>query len=347
VLRGFAGTGLYSPNFKSQNRNKRSITLDYTKPAGLKIFKQLVASADVIVANSRPGVAEKHGVGYAELSALNPRLIYCSITGFGRDGPYAQRPAFDNVGQALSGWICRFRRDEDPRVVGPMISDPLTSYYAVQGILAALVDRGRTGRGHLVETNMLEAMIGFLSEPVMRYFAYNEVPGIYQRPALSQAYNVTCKDGKPIGLHTSALDKFWQAMCRVIGREDWIEKYPKRMDRVEHYETIAVAVNEIFAGKPRAEWVALLDKEGVPFAPAYDLDELESDPQIQHLNIFHETTHPQFGKTKGPRRPIWVDGDRDVDFLPPPALGEHTGAILAELGISEDELGTLRDSKVI
>src|SRR3990167_7642424 len=137
-------SGLYSPHFQAHNRNKRAIALDYGRPEGLEALCELVRGADVLVINSRPGVAEKIGIGHEQASALNPRLIYCAITGFGADGPYAQRPAFDNVGQALSGWMSRHRRGDDPRVVGPAIADPVTSFYAALGILAALHDRVRS-----------------------------------------------------------------------------------------------------------------------------------------------------------------------------------------------------------
>ena len=130
--------GGYSPAFQAHNRNKRSITADYAKPEGLKVLHALVRTADVFVNNNRPGVAEKLGFGYSQLRDVNPRLIYCAISGFGPDGPYADRPAFDNVGQALSGWMSRHRRDDDPRVVGPAISDPATSFYAASAVLASL-----------------------------------------------------------------------------------------------------------------------------------------------------------------------------------------------------------------
>jgi len=186
-LRAFFGDQLYSPNFQSQNRNKKSIALDYSTPAGLEVLCELVASADVLIANSRPGVADKRGFGYAAMSALNSRLIYCAITGFGKDGPYAQRPAFDNVGQSISGWASRVRQGDDPRVASPLVADPMTAYFAAMGVLAALLDRERSGKGRYIEVNMLESMMAALVEPLTRYFATGEVPGIYERAAISQA----------------------------------------------------------------------------------------------------------------------------------------------------------------
>src|SRR4249919_2630010 len=235
--------GLYSPQFQAHNRDKRSITLDYSMPAGREVLHRLVRSADVLISNSRPGVMEKVGADYASLQAVNPKLVYCAITGFGPDGPYANRPAFDNVGQALSGWMSRHRRGDDPRVAGPAIADPVTSFYAALGVLGALVERSRTGQGRLIEVNLLESMIGLAIEPITSYFTLRQPIPVFERAATSQAYNLTCRDDKRIGLHASMLDKFFQGLCRAIDREDWIEKYPTRRHRIENYETLAAELS--------------------------------------------------------------------------------------------------------
>ncbi|OGA72358.1 MAG: formyl-CoA transferase [Betaproteobacteria bacterium RIFCSPLOWO2_12_FULL_66_14] len=339
--------GLYSPQFQAHNRNKRSVTLDYARPEGLEILHELIATADVLVANSRPGVMERLGLGHEVLRERHPGLIYCSITGFGADGPYADRPAFDNVGQALSGWMSRHRRGDDPRVVGPAIADPVTSYYAALGILAALYDRVHSNRGHLVEVNLLESMIGLAIEPITNYFATGQPIPVYQRAATSQAYNLTCKDGKRIGLHASMLDKFWQRLCRAVGREDWVSRYPTRADRIEHYERLASELSAIFRTRNRDEWIAVLEQADIPFAPENELQDLENDPQVRHLGVFYEMQHPQHGTLKAPHRPVRLDGSRDVDFRPPPVLGEHTEEVLRELGVSPQRIAELRASGVV
>jgi crotonobetainyl-CoA:carnitine CoA-transferase CaiB-like acyl-CoA transferase len=321
-----AGAGGLSPAFQAHNRNKRSIAVDYAKQEGLAVLHALAKTADVFINNNRPGVADKMGFSPAQLRKLNPRLIYCAITGFGADGPYAQRPAFDNVGQALSGWMSRHRRDDDPRVVGPAISDPATSYYAASAVLAALFERERSGKGRLVEVNMLEATIALNLEPLTYYFTEGEPAPLYQRGGASQAYNLVCKDGKCLGLHMSSPDKFWQALCRVIERPDWAAKYATRADRVKHYESIAAQLKQIFATQPRAEWMQRLERGDVPFAPELGVQEIEHDPQVKHLGTIYA-----LGKIKTPHRPARVDGSREIDFRPPPRLGEHTDEILAEL----------------
>jgi len=339
--------GLYSPQFQAHNRDKRSIALDYSRPDGRDVLRELVRNSDALIANSRPGVMEKLGVGYGQLRSVNPRLIYCAITGFGADGPYAYRPAFDNVGQALSGWMSRHRRGDDPRVAGPAIADPVTSYYAAIGVLSALVERNRTGKGRLVEVNMLEAMVGLAIEPITSFFSLREPIPVFERAATSQAYNLTCKDGKRIGLHASMLDKFWQGLCRAIEREDWIGKYPTRADRIKGYENLAAELSKIFRTRDRDVWIARLEQAVVPFGPENELQDLESDPQIKHLDVFYEVEHPRHGKVKAPRRPVRLDGSRDIDVRPPPDLGEHTVEVLNEIGFAADRIAQLRSSRVI
>jgi crotonobetainyl-CoA:carnitine CoA-transferase CaiB-like acyl-CoA transferase len=341
------GRGLYSPQFQAHNRDKRSIALDYSQEPGRDVLHALVRSADVLVSNSRPGVMEKLGVSYDRLRQVNPRLVYCAITGFGADGPYAERPAFDNVGQALSGWMSRHRRGDDPRVAGPAIADPVTSFYAAIGILSALLERARTGQGRLVEVNMLEAMIGLAIEPITSFFSLRQPIPVFERAATSQAYNLTCKDGKRIGLHASMLDKFWQGLCRAIEREDWIAKYPTRADRISNYETLAAELSAIFRMRDRDEWVSRLERAVVPFGPENELQDLESDPQIRHLDVFYEVEHARYGKVKAPHRPVRIDGSRDIDFRPPPDLGEHTDEVLHEIGLTADRISELRRRRVI
>jgi len=339
--------GTYSPHFQGHNRNKRSLALDYAKPEGLEVLHALARTADVFVINNRPGVADQMGMGYAQLHALNPRLIYCAITGFGATGPYAERPAFDNVGQALSGWLSRHRRNDDPRVAGPAISDPATSYYAATGVLAALFERTVSGKGRLIEVNMLEATIALNLEPIAYYLDQGEPAPFYQRGGNSQAYNLMCKDGKCIAIHLSSPDKFWRAFCRAIEREDWIAAYPTRADRVIHYEKIAFELKPIFAQRTRAEWSERLEREDAPYAPELGLADLEHDPQIRHLGTFYETEHPVHGRVRAQHRPAHVDGSREIDFRPPPDLGEHTDEVLTESGLDRDRIENLRRLKII
>ncbi|MCU1481278.1 MAG: CoA transferase [Subtercola sp.] len=329
---------LYAPQFRSHNRNKRSIALDITSDEGLEIFRSLVATVDVLVINSRPGVPERLGIGYQALKAINERLVFCEITGFGSDGPYADRPAFDNVGQAVSGWSSRYRVGDDPRVLGPAIADPMASYNSAIGILAALYDRQRTGQGRLIEVNLLEPLIALAVEPIMHYLNTGMGADVYYRAAMSQAYTVTCSDGLRIGLHPGAVDKFWESMSDAIGRSDLPVTYPTRAARIEHYQSIAEQLNEVFLTRSRDEWLDILSTGDVPYAPERGVEDIMTDPQVEHLGTFYETEHPRFGKIVGPHRPVLADGSREIDFRPPPALGEHTAEVLTELGILDERI---------
>ena len=218
-FRWFAG-GLSSPHFQAHNRHKRSVALDYTTPDGLKLLHSLIEHADALVINVRPGVEQRLGIDEATLRRLNPKLVFCFITGFGADGPYANRPAYDNVGQALAGWLSRFHDTDDARVAGPAISDAATGIFACLGIVSALLERTKTGVGRKVEVSMLEATLALAVEPLAHYFVTGDEQPFYLRGAMSQAYILTCKDGKRIALQMSSPDKFWKGLAAVIVGEN-------------------------------------------------------------------------------------------------------------------------------
>jgi crotonobetainyl-CoA:carnitine CoA-transferase CaiB-like acyl-CoA transferase len=339
--------GLYSSHFQAHNRNKRSITLDYTKPEAKNAMTALLASADVVLLNVRPGVEERLGLGYAKLKDRYPGLIYAAITGYGATGPYAERPAYDNVGQSLSGWLSMFHQGTDARVPGPAVSDALTGIYAALGILGALVERARTGLGRKVEVSMLEATVAFSTEPLGRLFASGEPVPFYSRSASSQSFIVTCKDGLRIGLHLSSPEKFWQSLVQAIGREDLLQKYPERSVRVGKYDSLAMDLAQAFATQDRDYWMPRLEAQDVPFAPERQLQDLDEDPQVKHLGLFYEMIHLQQGVVKAAHRPVRYDGDNRSDFLPPPTLGEHTHEVLHGLGISDAEIEKLSQQGVI
>ena len=336
-----------SPFFLAYNRNKRGLTLDYTQPDGIEVLRLLVQKADVLVINVRPGVENRLGIGAAQLQALNPRLIYCSITGYGADGPYAKRPAYDGVGQALSGLLSRYHQTDDPRIAGPAMADSLTGIFACLGVLGALHERSRTGKGRRVEVNMIEAAMAFLVEPLAHYLILGEDQPFYFRGAASQAYILRCRDGKRIGLHMSSPDKFWQGLAKAVGRPDLLTRYATREAKVEHYEEIGRELAAVFATKDRDDWIPLLEANDVPFAAERLLAELEDDPQVRHLGTFNEVGHPVHGTVRGVNRPVRFDGDNDSGFLPPPAMGEHSDEILGELGLDNRRIGELRSRKII
>ncbi len=345
-FRAFNG-GHYSSHFQGHNRNKRSVAIDYTSPSAAPALEALIRQADVLVINVRPGVEEKMGLDYERIHALNPRAVYCSITGYGSSGPYADRPAYDNVGQALSGWLSMFHRGEDARVAGPAVSDAITGMFAALGILAAVHERSRTGVGRHVEVSMLESMIAFATEPLAKLFDSGQPVGFYSRGAASQSFLVTCSDGSRIGLHLSSPNKFWEGLVAAIGSPELLSRYLTRADRVLHYETLAKDLGGGFSSHPRSHWMPLLEKHDVPFAPERRLEDLAEDDQVRHLGIFYELKHAELGVVRAANRPIRFDGDNRSGFRPPPSLGEHTAEALLESGMSEEEIAHLAHDGLI
>jgi len=327
-FRAFKG-GLYSPHFQTYNRNKRSITLDTKSSADREVFDALIADADVYIQNFRPGVAEKLGAGAQRLRALNPKLVYCSISGFGATGPAANRPAYDTVAQAASGFLNLLVNPENPRVVGPAIADSLTGFYAAYGVMGALFERSRTGVGRIVEVSMLEAMAHFNLDAFTHFFQVNEVMGPYSRPSVSQSYVLKCADDKWIALHMSSPEKFWQGLAKTIEQPDLFDdpRFATRDARITNQEALIELLGERFAHRPRAEWCTRLQNEDVPHAPMYDTSEALEDPQALHLQLTASAEHPVMGLFRTVRSPVSFDGQRALDVRPPPMLGEHNEEI--------------------
>jgi len=211
---------LYSPQFRAYNARKRSLTLDLKAAQAREVVERLVREADVLIENYRPGVLDGLGYGWDRLHELNPRLVYGSITGFGSAGPYVDRPCYDTVAQALSGYLSQTVDPEHPRVVGPALADAVSGMYAAYGILGALVERGRTGKGRHVEVAMLDSLIAFGTTTFAGYFATGKIPGPVSRPRVSQSYALPCADGKLIALHLAAVDQFFQALTVAIERTE-------------------------------------------------------------------------------------------------------------------------------
>jgi crotonobetainyl-CoA:carnitine CoA-transferase CaiB-like acyl-CoA transferase len=229
--------GQYSPHFQAYNRNKRSLALDMKLKSDCALFDRLAAEADVYIQNFRPGTADRLGAGLARLQNLNPRLVYCSISGFGSSGPYADRPSYDSVAQALSGFLSVVVDSRRPQFLGPALADAITGMYASQAILAALVQRGRTGRGSHVEISMLEAMAHFAVEPFAAFFALGETPTSADRPRLAQAYILRTADGRLIAIHLSSLEKFWQGLVAALDAPELKEdpRFNPRERRIAEY----------------------------------------------------------------------------------------------------------------
>ncbi len=331
-FRAFKG-GLYSPHYQTYNRNKRSIALDTAEPEGRALLHELIAGADVFIQNFRPGLAEKLGAGEAELRAVNPRLIYCAISGFGPTGPARDRPAFDTVAQAASGYLRLLTPPTNPRVIGPAIADAVTGQYAAMAVLAALVERGETGQGRRIDISMLEAMCHFNLDSFTHYYSVGEVMGPLSRPVVSQSYTFECADGKWVAIHMSSPPKFWEGLLEATGQTHLATdpRFAERLERIKHQTELIEILTPVFRTKPRDAWCAALAAAEVPYSPAYDSDEALEDPQARHLQIKVSAPSSELGTFTTVRPPYNFDGAPELGVRPPPVLDEHGAEIRAEL----------------
>jgi len=331
-FRAFKG-GLYSPHYQTYNRNKRSIALDTRDPDDLAVFRDLIASADVFIQNFRPGVADRLDAGEDDLRALNPKLIYCAISGFGRTGPARDRPVYDTVAQAASGYLRLLTPPENPRVIGPAIADALTGQYAAMGILAALLETRDTGKGRRLDISMLEAMAHFNLDSFTHYYSVGEIMGPLSRPVVSQSYTFECADGKWIAFHLSSPTKFWEGLLEATGQQALSQdpRFSERLERIKHQGDLIEVLTPVFRTAPRDEWCRRLEDNEVPYSPAYDSDEALEDPQARHLQIKVSTEHPEIGTFTTVRAPYSFDGEPELSVTPPPLLDEHGAEIREEL----------------
>lgn len=347
-MRNWAKGG-YSAVFRSVNRGKRSLGLDVRTAAGREVMLALIDRADVFIENSRPGVAERLGFGYETVHQRNPRLVYCSISGFGAHGPYRDRPGYDTVGQAISGLLGLLTDFEDPRPMGVSLSDHVTGIFACYGVLAALVGRAADGQGRLVETSLLRATTAFVAENAAKYFEDGEVPTRATRTHIAQAYAFVAGDGLPFVVHLSSPQKFWRGLTDAIGQPELYEdaRFVGRNQRIAHYDELRALLLAAFASDTRAAWLARLDAADVPAAPLNRFDEVFADPGVQDLGLVHEVVHPKAGPMRLLGSAVEISGHDDATIGPPPLLGEQNEQVLRELGYDDDAIARLRTQEVI
>jgi len=320
-FRAFDGD-LYSPHFQTYNRNKKSVELNTKNEADLAKFDALVKTADVFIQNFRPGVAQRLKVDAARLQALNPRLVYADISGFGQDGPHKDRPAFDTVAQASAGFLRLLINPDHPRVVGPAIADAVTGFYAAMGVLAALYEREKTGKGRHVETSMFEAMCHFNLDDFTHYLAVDQIMGPYSRPHVSQSYVFECADGGWIALHMSSPPKFWENLAVAMGVPDMLEReeFATRPARIRNYEKVLAFLAPIFKTQSRQHWDDRLTELEVPHSAILNSKEVLEGPLGQHHQIMAEAESPR-GKFRTIRSPLHFDGEIERQITAPPELG--------------------------
>jgi len=324
--------GNYSPHFQAYNRNKRSLALDMKQPGDRGVFDTLIRDADVFIQNFRPGTADRLGAGAKRLQELNPKLVYCSISGFGGDGPYVDRPSYDSVAQALSGFLSVVVDPDRPRFLGPALADAITGIYASYGILGALFDRSRTGKGRVVEVSMLEAMAHFAVEPFAAFFALGTVPKSSDRPRLAQAHILRTSDGGLIAIHLSSLEKFWTGLLAAVEAPELgtDPRFNTRLLRIDNYDALGRELDARFSKRTVADWVEKLGAADVPFAPINKVSDVVEDPQVKHLGLMVPVENPHAAK-QSVRPPVQFDGQRAQGVRPAPMLNEHGDDIRARL----------------
>ena len=338
----------YGPSFRALNRNKKSVTLDLRQKKGSEILRKLLATADIFLENFRPPTRAKLGLDYDELAKLNPKLIHCSISGYGQSGPYRDKPGFDTIGQALSGMMSLVTDLDDPKVAGVSFVDHSAGIFAVNGIMAALLARAKTERGQFIDVSLLQVAIAFIESHVADYLNGGEAVSRENFPK-GRIYSLLDCDGKPFMVHLSSHNQAWEDFLRA-GELDGLvgdPRFASNKHRTDRHEEIVNILRAQFRTKAREYWLARLDANQIPNAPINTIAEVFDNPQIKHLGIPKQITHPKMGVSKLVGSPINMSDTPPKFFRPAPLLGEQTEEVLAKLGYDSDEVKELRASGVI
>lgn len=341
--------GEENPYFVNLNRSKRSITMNMKSEEGKDIIRRLAESSDVLVENFRPGVMDRLGLGYEELRKLNPRLIYAAISGFGKTGPYKDRPAFDFIAQAMSGFMS-LNGSEDMEAIraGIPVTDTIAGIYASFGILAALRNRDKTGRGQEVQVAMVDSLISMFTFASGAFFATGKLPPRTGNDhMIVSPYGLFESSDGPIAIAPSTHET-WLRLIKVLDLEhlNTDPRFDTNAKRMKNRSEINHIIGEIIKTRSRAEWIETLNKAGVPCGPILNLKEVFSDPQILHQEMLLESPQPS-RPIKMPGFPIKISEVPAKVRRPSPQLGEHTEEVLRELGYDEKEISRLRGEKVV
>ncbi len=339
------------PDFQNLHRNKRSMTLNLKTKEGLEIFFKLAKRADVIVENYKSDVKHRLGIDYEAVKKVNPRIVYGSISGFGQDGPYAGRPGVDQIAQGMGGLMSiTGLPGQGPVRVGIAINDTSAGLLLSYGIVLALLSRERTGEGQWVQTSLLEAQIYMLDFQAARYLMKSEVAGQEGNfhPTSPGTGMFQTADGY-INIAASG-DNLWRRFCEAADARDLLENpdFKTVVARAKNRPALIAHLNEIMRRHPNAYWVELLNRVGVPCGPINTIDQTFADPQVQHLGIAKPVHHPKLGPQKVVGQPIHLSAFPQPDELrPTPDQGQHTEAVLRDLGYDAAAIASLRQSGIV
>ena len=343
--------GEESAYFLSINRNKRSLTLNFKEEKAQEIFLKLVEDSDVVVENFTPGVMGRFGLDYETVKRANPNIIYCSISGFGQDGPYQSRPAYDQIMQGISGLMSITGEPEgEPEKIGVAVTDIGAGMWAAFAVMSALYRREQDGEGQYIDISMLDAQVAWLTYQAGYYFAYGRPPQRLGKahPTLVPYQAFMAKDGKYFNVAVGS-ERLWDRFCQAVKREDLKDHpdYATNGVRVENRTTLAPLLQEYFLTRDADDWVVDLQANSVPAGPINDLADVFSDPQVLHRDMFLEIPHPTLESIKQTGLPIKFSRTPGGLDQHPPLLGEHNQAILQGLGYSDAEIQDLSEKAVI
>jgi crotonobetainyl-CoA:carnitine CoA-transferase CaiB-like acyl-CoA transferase len=337
-------------DFQNLHRNKRSMTLNLKTPEGIAAFKRMVKKADVVVENFRPDVKKRLGIDYKALAKINPRLVFASISGFGQDGPYANRPGFDQIAQGMGGLMSvTGLPGQGPVRVGIPIADLSAGLLASLGILVALLEREKSRKGQQVATSLLQAQIFMLDFQAARYLVSGEVAGQAgnNHPTSAPTGVYKTKDSY-INIATAG-QTIWKRFCEAADAKALLDKpeYANGAARSKNRDALNAEIDNYLASRTSADWVERLNKAGVPCGPIYSIDQMFADPQVQHLGIAQSVTKKDKSKMRLVGQGVTLSRTPSRLVARPPELGEHTNAVLKEFGFSPREIAALHKAKAV
>ena len=338
------------PDFQNLHRNKRAITLNLKSEQGLAVFRRMVEKADVVVENYRPDVKDRLGVDYPSLAKINPRLVYASISGFGQDGPYRDRPGFDQIAQGMGGLMSiTGEPGRGPMRVGIPVADLCAGLFAALGILTALLEREQSGKGQWVQSSLLQAQIFMLDFQASRWLNKSEVPqqAGNNHPTSIPTGVFKTADGH-INIATTG-QKIWERFCAAIEAPELTDHadYKTGPLRSKNRDALSAEIDKRTVSRTSADWVERLNAAGVPSGPIYAIDQMFADPQVKHLGVAKDVRKSNGETLRVVGQPIALSRTPSKIAAAPPALGEHTDEVLAEFGFKPDEIAGYRSAKVI